>query len=498
METKGFVTLVGAGPGDPDLVTVGGRKAIENAQVVLYDRLVGHSILEWIPENAIKVDVGKNSGNHPVPQEEINQLLKQYAQEGKQVVRLKGGDPYLFGRGAEELELLKEAGIPFKVLPGITSAIAVPAYGGIPVTHRDYASSVHIITGHGKRGEETHIPYEALVKLGGTLIFMMSVAVLPEICQGLIEAGMGEDTPAALLENGTRANQRRLISTIKEIPAKMKEEGFKPPSVFMVGRVCTLAEHFDWTEFQPLWGKKMLTASSKATGSKLAKRLRELGCEVTECPVIEMEPIEQPRSFWEGLHRYSWIILTSPYGAKLFFTQLLEQKIDIRALNGLKFGTVGRETAAVMEERGIRVEYYPNVFDGQHLAEGLVSLVNQEDKLLLYRAEEGRAELPGILHRNGVHFTDVPAYKTLPRDFSESGLRKQIAAGEFDAVTFTSGSSVSGFAMVAGGIDYSQIQGVCIGESTAKAARDLGVQVTVSGAASIDSMVECILEKWGR
>ena len=248
----GMVTLVGAGPGDPGLLTVKGRQALEQAQVVVYDRLVGPEILALIPAQAEAIDVGKRASHHPVPQEQISRILLEKAQQGKRVVRLKGGDPFLFGRGGEELELLSEHHIPFQEVPGITSAIAAPAYAGIPVTHRDWASSLHIVTGHQRAGKELTIDFEALVRAGGTLVFLMGVSALEAICRGLLDAGMDPATPVAVVERGTTPEQRRVSAPLGQLSQAARQAAVESPAVIVVGGVCSLAEDFDWYDSLPL------------------------------------------------------------------------------------------------------------------------------------------------------------------------------------------------------------------------------------------------------
>ena len=252
---KGKVILVGAGPGDGGLITVKGLEALKSADVVVYDRLVGREILDMMPENAEKIDVGKASSNHKVPQNEINEILLNKALEGKTVVRLKGGDPFVFGRGGEELELLAERGVAFEVIPGVTSAVAAAAYAGIPVTHRDYASSLHIITGHAREGKELDIDFDALVRAGGTLVFLMGVASMPRIVDGLLKAGMPGDTPAAMVEKGTRPDQRRCDATLATLPRRAAEMKIASPAIIIVGGVCALAESLSWTDRLPLRGQ---------------------------------------------------------------------------------------------------------------------------------------------------------------------------------------------------------------------------------------------------
>ena len=287
----GKVTLVGAGPGDPGLLTRKGLEALERADVVVYDRLVSPAILALMPEGAVKINVGKEASRHPVPQEQINRILLEQAQQGHNVVRLKGGDPFLFGRGGEELELLAEHRIPFEEVPGITSAIAAPAYGGIPVTHRDCCSSLHIVTGHQRAGKELAIDFEALVRTGGTLVFLMGVSALPTICAGLLDAGMAPDTPAAVVERGTTPAQRRVSASLAELPRAAEAAAVQSPAVIVVGGVCALADQFDWFDHLPLKGKRVVVTRPRERAGTLSARLRALGADVWEYPCIATVPI---------------------------------------------------------------------------------------------------------------------------------------------------------------------------------------------------------------
>ena len=270
----GKVTLVGAGPGDPGLLTVKGRQAILDAEVVVYDRLVGPEILALMPDSAEQIDVGKKSNCHPVPQWRINEILLEKAQEGKRVVRLKGGDCFLFGRGGEELELLEQHNIPFEVVPGVTSALSVPAYAGIPVTHRDFTSSVHIITGHAKQNGQLNLDFEALVRHRGTLVFLMSVSSTPMILSGLMQAGMAEDMPAAMIERGTLPHQRKLVATVGTLTRRMQEEHITSPAILIVGAVCALSDSFDWFSRTPLHGVTVAVTRPKNRAGTLTDKLR--------------------------------------------------------------------------------------------------------------------------------------------------------------------------------------------------------------------------------
>ena len=313
----GKVWLVGAGPGDPGLFTVKGKEILGSAEVVVYDSLVGQGVLSQIPKEAKAINVGKRASHHTMPQEKINQVLVEEAKKGYRVVRLKGGDPFLFGRGGEELELLTKEGIPYEVVPGVTSPIAVPAYNGIPVTHRDYTSSLHIITGHKKQGEAYDIDFKALVDTKGTLVFLMGVTALPDICASLLAAGMDPEMPAAVLQQGTTAGQKRIVSTVAELPEEVKRQGVETPAIIVVGRVCALADEFAWYEKLPLAGRKILVTRPKDLISSMSAKLRALGAEVLELPAIRTEPLEDQGELYQAfkeLDTYDWAAFTSPTG----------------------------------------------------------------------------------------------------------------------------------------------------------------------------------------
>ena len=326
---KGFVALVGAGPGEVGLLTFRAKEYIEKADVIVYDRLVSPDILDLIPKGIRKIDVGKDPGNHKVSQEEINNILLKEARKGNMVVRLKGGDPFLFGRGGEELELLFENNIPFEVVPGITSAISVPSYAGIPVTHRDFCSSVHIITGHQKKNEALKINYKALCEMEGTLVFLMGVASLKEIMEGLIKADMDKKTPAAIIENGTCPNQRMVTGTVENLYERAIMEKIKSPSVIVVGKVCQLADKYNWFMKRPLFGKKIIVTRPKISGNTLSTRLRSLGCKVYDYPCIEIQEIINNQILKKEINcisDYSWMVFTSKNGVDIFFNYLLKRK----------------------------------------------------------------------------------------------------------------------------------------------------------------------------
>lgn len=491
-QKKGKVWLVGAGPSDAGLFTLKGKAVLEKADVVVYDKLVGQGVMAMLPARARKISVGKTAGHHPIPQHEINQILVREALAGNRVVRLKGGDPFVFGRGGEELELLREHQIPFEIVPGITSAVSVPAYNGIPVTHRDCCSSLHIITGHTKTSEEAEVDYEALVKVGGTMVFLMGVTAMPRICQGLLNAGMRSDMPAAVLERGTTAHQRRVVSTLAKLTEDAKAAGIKPPAIIVVGEVCALSETFHWAEDRPLGTMKIAVTRPKDRSSVLAEKLTDLGAEVVLMPAIATEPIqENPRleTALDQIHEYSWIVFTSVAGVQAFYSAMKRRRMDIRGLAGLRFAAIGAGTAREVEKQGIFVDQMPEIYSGKALGELLARTVKPGERILIPRASMGTEEVIRPLEEAGLSFDDIAVYDTV------EGEREGIAYEDsVDLVAFTSASTVRGFVKQNPQADFSSVKAVCIGEQTAAAAREYGMRTAVSEKATIDSMVEKILE----
>lgn len=488
---EGKVWLVGAGPSDIGLLTVKGKEILQKAQVVVYDRLVGMSILALISEDAEVIDVGKRAGNHTMPQEEINILLLKKALEGKRVVRLKGGDPFLFGRGGEELELLLENEVPFEIVPGITSAISVPAYNGIPVTHRDYTSSLHIITGHKKQGEKLELDFEALVRLNGTLVFLMGISALSDICQGLINAGMAKDMPAAVLQQGTTAKQKKIIADVSTIPEEVEKQGIETPAIIIIGKVCTLGNRFGWYEKKPLFGKKILVTRPKERSGTISQKLREAGAEVVEMPTIKTVPITGNQSLKEELFHlkeYQYLVFTSPAGVDVFFNLLKQYKIDIRSIGSAKIAAVGAGTQKEIRERGLCCELIPEIFDGEHLGILLGEQAKKDEKIIILRAGKGSQQLiQEIVKRTDALVVDMPIYETKYE-------AHRFETGCFDMAVFTSASTVKGFAQAVEQLDMTQVQAVCIGRQTEAAAKELGMQTTTAKQATIDSLVECCIK----
>ena len=486
----GQVALVGAGPGALGLLTLRGKELLEAAQVVVYDRLVGPDILALIPPNAERIDVGKESGRHPVPQERISQLLAEKALEGKRVARLKGGDCFLFGRGGEELEVLIQQGIPFEVAPGIPSPIGATAYAGIPVTHRDYCASVHLITGHRKKDGALSLDYGALARLSGTLVFLMSLATAGEIAAGLIEAGMGQDMPAAVIEKGTLPEQRKLATTLGRLEEDLQREKIGSPALILVGKVCALSDQFDWFSRLPLKGKRILVTRPKTGAERLAGSLRALGAKVLSLPAIETRPI----SFSvPALSSFTHLVFTSASGVQAFFQGLRKEGKDTRSLYGMRMLAVGKETASALEGYGILPDFVPQVYTGQALAQealekGEVTLLSRP---LWPCAKVPAPDLREIWEQAGIPLTSLAVYETFFPPFSP------IAPEEVDLVTFTSQSCVESFAVgVKNPEDFSHLPAVCIGPKTAQAAEKYFSHVTIAPAANMAAMANTIKEMW--
>ncbi len=479
--SAGKVFLVGAGPGDADLLTVKAVRALEKADVVVYDRLVSQSIMDLIPSHVRKIDVGKNAGNHPVPQHRINEILKEEAQKGNLTVRLKSGDPFVFGRGGEELEYLCENGVEFEAVPGITSPLAVPAYAGIPVTHRDFCSSLHIITGHAKAGKDLDIDFESLVKLNGTLIFMMSVATIDGIAEGLMQAGMDKDMPCAVIENGTRTDQRKFISTLDQVGETVRLHHVQSPAVIAVGKVCRLS--FDWFSGKPLKNKRIILTLPQRKQSALAQMLHDMGADVLTYPCIETKALPD---FDVDAGDCSVLVFTSAAGVESYFERLLAKGMDARSLAGKKIACIGEKTGAKLRQYGMACDFLPSVYDGETLAQEMIGkgFISQKDKVLLLRAEWASPVLAEVLRRHSIDFCERPVYSTAfiahePLDLSD-----------YDYITFTSGSCVEGFLNCNPEADCAKIKAVCIGKSTAAKAKAAGFPVLVSDKATMESMCD--------
>ena len=498
----GKVWLVGAGPSDAGLFTLKGHQVLTDAEVVVYDALVGPAILAMIPDTAEAINVGKRSSNHTMRQEQISELLAEKAKEGKRVVRLKGGDPFLFGRGGEELEVLIREGIPYEVVPGVTSAISVPAYQGIPVTHRDYCSSVHIITGHKREGEACDIDFEALVRTRGTLVFLMGVSALKMICEGLLAAGMKKDMPAALLSKGTTAAQKRIVATVSTLPEEVARQGAVTPAIIVVGEVCALADTFSWVDRLSLGGVRVLLTRPRELSGTTAQKLRKCGAEVIELPAIRTKARENNTALQQALtdiSDYTWIVFTSPTGVRVFFEELQRQRFDVRRFSGVKFAVIGTGTAKELEKHGFYADLMPEVFDAAHLGAALAKVCSHA-RVLIPRAAIGSQELLAELQKaEGVQADDIAIYDTVyglqeDPEASPVQIKRELEQGAETYVLFTSASTVKGFAAAAGDIAYTDVQAICIGAQTKAAADAYGMQTYMAERATIDSLIEKLEE----
>ena len=489
MKDSGKVWLVGAGPAEIDLLTIKAKKVIEQADVVVHDALVGRSIVDIIPDSVEKIDVGKRAGRFYMPQEEINALLPSLARQGKKVVRLKGGDPFVFGRGGEEMDALVENGIPFEVVPGVTSAIAVPAYFGIPATHREFASSVHIITGHPKKGEELRINYPALKEAGGTLVFLMGILHLHPIVSGLLTAGMEPKTPAAILQQGGSGGQKKISTTLDLLEEEAGKQEILMPAIIIVGEVVRLSEKYAWLEKLPLFGKKFLTTRPRERSGELAERLRELGAKVVELPTIEIEGIHPNLRLREEIARlsaYRFLAFTSPAGVEAWMRELFDMGKDARFMSGVSIAAIGSGTAQALRRYGLLADLVPEVYHGKALGALLREKCADGDKVLLARSAIGNPELVEELKKGKeIEVTDIAVYITKEKD----GVG-DCPVEEADGVFFTSSSTVRGFGSLFSGMDFSGVRALCIGEMTARTAKEYGMQAEIAEEATVEGLVE--------
>ncbi len=488
---SGKIILVGAGPGGKGLLTLRGLEALGEADAVVYDRLVSEEILSLIPSSAEKIDAGKSPGSHPVPQPEINRILVEKAEEGKTVVRLKGGDPFVFGRGGEELDIPAEKGIPFEVVPGVTSAVAALSEAGIPVTARGVASSFHVITGHQKGDEPLQIPFDALAKAGGTLVFLMGMGALPKLAAGLISAGMDPETPAAIVENGARPEQRKLISTLARLPEEAAAMGLHSPAVIAVGAVCGLSGRYGWREKLPLHGKKIIAGRSGSAEGKLLRLLERMGASVYDLPLIRTDPLPGPLP--PELLDSRWLTFSSKVGVRCFFARLLESGLDTRALSGVKIAAVGRATAAALREKGILPDLIPEQFDGEHLGKALAERTEPFDLITLCEPESPSGTLREMLTAAGRTVRSLPLYRTAPLPLREPE-RVERMLREGVPAAFSSGSMARSLAASLPGMDFSGVTAFCIGRETGKAAREAGFRTVVAEEATLEGLAGKIRE----
>ena len=494
---KGIVYLVGAGPGDEDLITRKALQVLREADVVVYDSLASSSLLNEVRDDAELIFAGKRSSHHFKKQYETNQLLIDLAKEGKNVVRLKGGDPYIFGRGGEEGQELRAAGVDFVVVPGVSSSYSVPAYCGIPVTHRDYASSFHVITGHegSHKNGATVLDYGTLAREEGTLIFLMGLKNLPNIVQSLIENGKDPETPAGVLQEGTTARQKMAVGTLSTIVDVVKREGIKTPAITVVGDVIRLAEELSWYGGRPLSGKRVLVTGSRSMVERLSPLLKEEGAEAISFSLIRTEPMETPAfaQAMEEIDSYTWIVLTSANGVECFFERLKMMRKDIRDFQGVHFAVIGDGTKKALESHGIYSELIPTAYSSKDMAAAMVPHMKPEDRVLLLRAEEANAVLPEALEAAGIAHTCVSLYHTVIDTRKADELSRLIPT--VDYVTFASSSAVRAFVSMADDLENVPARYISIGPVTTKTAEKAGLHVDRTAAVyTAQGIVDTIIE----
>jgi uroporphyrinogen III methyltransferase/synthase len=486
------VALVGAGPGDPGLITFRGWVLLRDAEVVVYDRLASRALLDLAPPQAKRVDVGKAPGKNEMSQDDINALLVDQGRAGKRVVRLKGGDPFVFGRGGEEAEALAAAGVPFEVVPGVTSAIAAPAYAGIPVTHRGLSTSVTIVTGHEDPTKgRADVDWAALARVGGTLVILMGAGRIGEIASALIDGGLASETPVAAVRHGTCGDQQTVRGTLATIGGA----DVQPPSAIVVGDVAAL--DLTWFENRPLFGRNVVVTRAREQASELRAQLESLGAEVIELPTIAIEalPFSMPR-----LDPYSWIVFTSANGVKSFFARAHESRgtVDARIFAGIKLAVIGLGTETELTTHGLAADLMPDRF----VAESLVAAFPPPDapgeRILLPRAEKARDVLPEGLDALGYRVDVLPVYRTIAVKPDVDTLAR-VRAGHVDAITFTSSSTVNNFCDAVGELPEPQPLVVSIGPVTSKTAEEWGLRVDVeANEHTIEGLVTALVDRLGR
>ncbi|MBU2489518.1 MAG: uroporphyrinogen-III C-methyltransferase [Proteobacteria bacterium] len=444
------VYLIGAGPGDPGLITVKGLSCIKRADVVVYDYLAAPALLDHARPDAEIIYVGKKGGDHTLSQDGINRLLVEKASQGKTVARLKGGDPFIFGRGGEEAEVLAEAGLPFEIVPGVTSAIAAPAYAGIPLTHRRLTSTVTLVTGHENPDkEDSSIRWKELAAEGGTLVFLMGVKNLPDIARRLMEGGRPPETPAALVRWGTTARQRTVTATLSSIAETAEAAGMAAPAVLVVGGVVAMRDTLNWFEKKPLFGRRIVVTRSRAQASDLVERLADLGAECIQVPAIRVAPPEDWGPVDDAISRlsqYDWLAFTSVNGVDLFFSRLLEKGLDARALANARLAAIGPATSERLLAHGLRTDLVPETFRAESVVRAFASHDMAGKKVLLPRARLARPVLPVELRRMDAVVDEVAVYDTLAGTENGSEILERLEHGTVDMVTFTSSSTVDNFA----------------------------------------------------
>jgi uroporphyrinogen III methyltransferase/synthase len=503
----GKVYLVGAGPGDPGLITVRGRYLLERAEVIVYDYLASRRLLKFVPKEAQFVYAGKRGGvKHTHTQEEISQMLVDFAREGKTVVRLKGGDPFIFGRGGEELEILAQHNVPFEVVPGVTSATAAATYAGIPITHRDYTATVAFITGHEDPTKPTsNIDWAKIATGIGTIVVYMGIKNLPSIVKNLIDNGRDSQTPVAVVRWASTPEQRSVVGTLETIADIVKEADIRPPALIVIGEVVNLRSTIDWFEKRALFGKRAIVTRTREQASELVAGLEEAGAGCYECSTINIVPVEEYDILDEAIERideYHWILFTSLNGVKYFFERLYSKGLDARDLKGPDIGVVGKSTADLLLRYGVNADLIPPLFTSDGLAESLLDQGVEGRNILIPRAREGREMMPETLRGAGAQVTIAPVYQNIPPQGRRDELRAELESGQVDLVTFTSSSTVNNFLTMVDAGNQEELEQLmqnvkiaAIGPITAKTVTDSGLKVDIQpGKFTIPEMILAIID----
>ncbi len=484
---KGRVYIIGAGPGDPGLITIKGSECLKKADVIVYDYLSNERFLKYAKEGAETIYVGKKGACHTKRQNEINTILVEKSNQGKSVARLKGGDPFIFGRGGEEALVLAKEGIPFEIIPGVSSAVAAPAYAGIPLTHREYNSTVAFITGHEDPAKkDSKIAWDKIATGIETLVFLMTVTNLKNTVERLLRYGKDPETPVALVRWGTRPEQETLVGRLHNIVKLALEKDLKPPVVAVVGEVVNLRAKLNWFEKKPLFGKRILVTRTREQAGEFSEALRQSGAEPIEFPTIEVIPPDS----WDAVDKaieelatYDWIIFTSTNGVKFFIDRLYSLNRDIRELKGIKICAIGPKTSQAIKSLGIRVDMVPDKFIAEEVIEALGKNTISGGRFLLPRALVAREILPQEIQRLGGRIDVVPVYQTVRPVQDKEKIKDMIKSGGIDMVTFTSSSTVKNFTEIFGK-DADRLLNstavACIGPVTAKTAKEKGLKVSVT------------------
>jgi len=501
MSTPGKVYLVGAGPGDPGLVTLRAQALISQCDSLVYDYLASPELHRWTKPGCEKIYVGKQKGFHAIPQEEIEAILVERARRGEMVVRLKGGDPFIFGRGGEEAETLMRDGVAFEIVPAVTAALASAAYAGIPLTHREYSSSVCFLTGHEDPDKhEMHVDFEAFSKVGGTLCIYMGMGHLGEIAAKLMAGGRSPATPVGIVQWASTPRQRSLRTTLKEAAADKETAGLSSPAVVIVGEVAPMMERISWFENRPLFGRRIVVTRSREQASDLSAALAALGAETLELPLIEVSEDEGStgEDIWPSLGSYQWIFFTSPNGVKYFFEKFYRRFDDLRCFGGMRIACVGETTAAAVREQRLAVDVIPDEAVSDALAEAVIREENLEHQaVLVVTGNRNRETLVDQLEEAKAIVDVFPVYQTALTDLSRQPSAERFRQVGADAITFASSSAVDSFVRQAEhlqpGEGARRPKGVAIGPRTAERMRELGLPVDrMAKEASIKGLVEAV------